>query len=535
MSFGLRWRILVTLAVTVLALIYVLPSIPGVKASVWGKFLPANEINLGLDLKGGMHLTLEVEVDKALETTLVQFGQELKEEARDEQIVLLRPRVREDKTLEMLLVNKADEEKLKALMEKKRFSEQVEITSHEETEDGKQLLIFSMKPVFRENLAKMTLEQAVKTIRNRIDEFGVAEPDIRKQQDNRIQVQLPGLNDTQRAKNIIGQTAHLEFKLVDEAADVGVALKGIVPPGSELAFLYKKMADGSETKEPMVLKKEALFTGQYIADAGTRFDEYGKPEVSLTFSPRGARVFERVTGDNVKKRMAIVLDGKIHSAPVIQDRIAGGQARITGHFTTEEAHDLAIVLRAGSLPAPVKVLEERTIGPSLGQESIEKGIRSALIGGAVVAFFVLIYYAFAGVVANVALMLNILLIMACMAAFGATLTLPGIAGIILTIGMAVDANVLIYERIREELKNGLAPKQAIQEGFSRATLTIFDSNLTTVITGIILYQFGTGPIRGFAVTLIIGLVASMFTAIFVARVFFDLWTKWHKSGASLSI
>jgi len=257
--------------------------------------------------------------------------------------------------------------------------------------------------------------------------------------------------------------------------------------------------------------------------------------VSMTFNSRGARIFGRVTGENVKERLAIVLDGEVYSAPVIQDKITGGRAQITGRFSTDEAHDLAIVLRAGALPAPVNVLEERSVGPSLGQESIDKGVKAALLGGALVLLFMALYYSFAGVVADLVLVLNIVLIMAGLAAFGATLTLPGIAGIILTIGMAVDANVIIFERIREEIRRGLTPRAAIDEGYSKATLTILDANVTTVIAAIILYQFGTGPIRGFAVTLTLGILASMFTAIFVSRILFDLWTAKRKPGAALSI
>jgi preprotein translocase subunit SecD len=322
---------------------------------------------------------------------------------------------------------------------------------------------------------------------------------------------------------------------VDEEADVAKAVKGIVPPGDALYQLQQRRADGSYAAQPIVLKNDVVMTGQYITDAKTQFDSYGQAYVSLTFNNRGARIFERVTGNNVKKRLAIVLDGKVYSAPTIQERISGGRASITGHFTTEEAHDLSIVLRAGSLPAPVTILEERSVGPSLGQESIDKGVFSTALGMILVLCFMVIYYRFAGMVADLALVLNIVLILAGLAAFGATLTLPGIAGIILTIGMAVDANVLIFERIREELRKGLSARAAIKEGFGRATLTILDANVTTIIAAIILYQFGTGPIRGFAVTLTLGICASMFTAIFVSRIIFDLWLEKRKPGAKLSV
>ncbi len=533
MQGSLRWRVILIIIVLILGMIYALPSVPGIESSGLTKILPDNKINLGLDLKGGIHLTLGVDVQKAIENSLAQMGQDIRSEAREENILVLRPRVLQEGKLQFLLLKKEQQKPLEDLLEQK-FSH-LKIESRESLGQGKVKYVLSLTPKYKEHLTRLTLDQAIKTIRNRIDQFGVAEPDIRRQEGNRIQVQLPGLDDPQRAIKIIGKTAHLEFKLVDDEADIQKALKGILPPGRELAFIYKKMPDGTMSKQPIVLRKEVVLTGEYITDANTAFDSYGRAYVSLSFNNRGARIFERVTGENVKKRLAIVLDGKVYSAPVIQEKISGGRASITGHFTTEEAHDLAIVLRAGSLPAPVHIMEERSVGPSLGQESIEKGVFSALIGGAVVLIFMIIYYGFAGVIADIALLFNILLIMAGLAGFGATLTLPGIAGIILTIGMAVDANVLIFERIREELRRGLSPRAAIDEGFGRATLTILDANVTTIIAAIILYQFGTGPIRGFAVTLTLGILASMFTAIFVSRAFFDLWLARRKAGTTLSI
>jgi preprotein translocase subunit SecD len=409
------------------------------------------------------------------------------------------------------------------------------IKNTEPLEGGRLRYELAMTPKYRQHLERMTLDQAVKTIRNRIDQFGVAEPDIRKQpQDNRIQVQLPGLEDPQRAIEVIGKTAHLEFKIVEEDVDLEKAQKGILPPGVELRTLREETPGGAVRETPIAVRKEAAMTGETIVDAHTSFDNFGQPYVSLTFNSRGARQFARVTGENTGRRMAIVLDGTVYSAPVIQEKITGGRASISGRFTTDEAHDLSIVLRAGSLPAPVNILEERSVGPSLGQESINRGVKSALLGGLVVLAFMVVYYGFGGLVADLVLVLNILLIMAGLAAFGATLTLPGIAGIILTIGMAVDANVLIFERIREELDKGLNPTAAVDEGYGRATLTILDANVTTIIAAIILYQFGTGPVRGFAVTLTLGILASMFTAIFVSRIMFDLWlTKVKRTALSI--
>jgi preprotein translocase subunit SecD len=409
------------------------------------------------------------------------------------------------------------------------------VASRTVQDDGKVRYALSMDPKWRRTFEAESLDQAVKIIRNRADAFGVAEPDIRKQEGNRIQVQLPGLDDPERAKRNISRTAHLEFKLVDDGADLAKAVAGVVPPGRELIMLQgHRNVDGTYSEQPLVVFKDAALTGERITNAFVGFESAGS-YVGLHFDAQGARIFARVTGENVGKRLAIILDGKASSAPVIQDKIAGGRATITGRFTDQEAHDLAGVLRSGALPAPITILEERTVGPSLGQESIDKGLFAGLIGAVLVVAFMVAYYGLSGVIADLALALNIVLIMAGLAAFGATLTLPGIAGIVLTIGMAVDANVIIFERIREELRRGLTAKAAIEEGFSRATVTILDANITTVIAAAILYQFGTGPVRGFAVTLILGIVSSMFTAIFVSRIIFDLWTARKDAGAALSI
>ncbi len=531
MKGSLRWRIALTLVVTLLAVIYALPSVTP-ENSPLRSFLPKDTINLGLDLMGGIHLTLGVEVDKAVENALAQTGQDLRALSREDDIIVLRPSVTPEMQLEFVLLKSEQQEQLDALL-KKSYSI-LQLRNKTPLDDGKIKYQMGFSNEYTDYIETMALDQAVKTIRNRIDQFGVTEPDIRKQQDYRIQVQLPGLDDPQRAIDILGKTAHLEFKLVDEDADLEKAKQGIIPPGDELNTLRRHNPDGTYTDSPIVLKKDALMTGEHITDANTNFDSYNQPYVLLNFNNTGSRLFERITGENVKKRLAIVLDGKVYSAPVIQEKIMGGRASISGRFTVDEARDLAIVLRAGALPAPVKVLEERSVGPSLGQESIDAGINSALIGGCLVLLFMLVYYGFGGVVADIVLGLNILLIMAGLAGFGATLTLPGIAGIILTIGMAVDANVLIFERIREELDKGLTPRAAVDEGYGRATLTILDANVTTIIAAVILYQFGTGPIRGFAVTLILGILASMFTAIFVSRIFFDLWLQ-RKKAAKLSI
>lgn len=293
-----------------------------------------------------------------------------------------------------------------------------------------------------------------------------------------------------------------------------------MPIGSEIYYQMSDSANGS--KVPFLLKKRTLLTGEYLTDARVNFDsQFNDPYVSIEFNAKGARIFEQITADNIHKRLAIVLDNKVYSAPTIQDKISGGRAQITGNFTMEEARDLAIVLRAGALPAPVKIIEERTVGPTLGADSIKKGLISMAVGGSIVVLFMMIYYTGAGLIADFALIINILLIGAGLAAFQATLTLPGIAGIILTIGMAVDANVLIFERIREEIRLGVSPVAAITNGFDRAALTILDANVTTLIAAVVLFQFGTGPVKGFAVTLTLGILSSLFTALFVSRVIFE--------------
>ena len=495
----------VALLVFGLCLVYALPSVPYIGTAL-ENVLPSKKINLGLDLKGGIHLTLGVDVAKAVSNSLALAGQDIRRLAKDEKIVVLHPRVVGNDKLEFALPRVDDEAKLQEILQK----------------NFPQLNVAEFRPEEISRIEDMALDQALRTIRNRIDQFGVAEPDIRKQEGNRIQVQLPGLSDPRRAVQILGQTAHLEFHLVRDDVDPN---KAVLPSGVMALPLLEKGHDGSETATRLIaVEKDAMLSGEDVADAQPTFEK-NRASVSLSFNSRGATLFENVTGENVGRRMAIVLDDKVYSAPVIQQRIAGGRAVITGQFTTQEATDLAIVLRAGSLPAPVSVLEERTVGPSLGQESIDSGINAALVGAAAVVVFMAIYYGMSGVIADVMLCFTMLIVMAGMAGFGATLTLPGIAGIVLTIGMAVDANVLIYERIREELHLGLSPLAAVKAGFERATISITDSNLTTIIATVLLYQFGTGPIRGFAVTLSLGIVASMFTAIFVSRAIFEYWAR----------
>ncbi|MBC7188716.1 protein translocase subunit SecD, partial [Candidatus Aerophobetes bacterium] len=337
---------------------------------------------------------------------------------------------------------------------------------------------------------------------------------IARQGDTRIVVDLPGIEDPQRAIDLIGKTALLEFKLIDEKGDIKEALEGNIPPGDEILY-------DSEGKAYLV-KAETLLTGRAIKDARVEIGQWGQPYVALEFTPEGAEKFADITGKHVGERLAIILDNVVKSAPVIKTRITGGKAVIEGNFTMEEANELRIVLKSGALPVPLKIIQNTTIGPSLGKDSIRKGLISGIIGLIGVLVFMGVYYKKAGLIADLALFLNLLFIMASLAALKATLTLPGIAGIILTIGMSIDANVIIFERIREELKKERAPRSALDVGYSRALRTILDANITTLITALILFQFGTGPVKGFATTLSIGILASLFTAVIVTKSIFNL-------------
>lgn len=532
---SLSWRLIVVAFALVFGLIFTLPSIESVRQSPLGKILPGNQVNLGLDLKGGIHLTLGVDLEKALANSLSQGGQDIKASAQEKEMTIIRQVMPDPRRLEFVLATPDKRTDFEDLL-KKQFSG-MRVIKSEVVDDGKVKYTVSFTPEYVKNLEGLTVDQAVKTIRNRIDQFGVAEPDIRKQAGNRIQIQLPGLKDPDRAIALVGKTAHLEFKIADDSVDPAKIAKGQLPPGREIVMeRIGAGRPGEYTERPLVVKSEAVMTGEHIADARVSFDQNNaQPYVGLTFTPRGAKIFERVTGENLKKRMAIILDGKAYSAPVIQDKIAGGKATITGRYTETEARDLAVVLRAGALPAPVNVLEQRTVGPSLGQESIDNGIMSVGVACVAIALFMLVYYGFSGVIANVALVLNVVLIMAGLAMFGATLTMPGIAGIILTMALSVDANIIIFERIREEIRLGLPSRASIKEGFMRGALTILDANVTTGIAALVLYEFGTGPIKGFAVTLLLGIVASMFTAIFVSRTLMDAWMSGKKAEVKLSI
>jgi preprotein translocase subunit SecD len=527
----LQWRGILVLVVVAIALVYLTPSLSKTLPPWWPSILPKEKIHLGLDLKGGIHLVLEVQAQKAVESHLERMVEDIRFDLRKSKIRYQELKRSGPDRISLTLLRPEDRKAAETMIEKD-FSDFT--VASRPLGGGNLTLELVLSEKAQQHIRQMAVDQAVETITNRIDQFGVAEPDIRPQGRDRILVQLPGIKDPQRAIDIIGKTALLEFKLVDEENSLEEALRGNIPPGDEI--LYEIAGEpGNQRKIPYLLKKRAVLTGEYLTDARVQIDtRYNEPYVSLSFDSRGARLFEQITGANIKKRLAIVLDNTVYSAPVIQDRIAGGRAQITGRFSMEEARDLAIVLRAGALPAPVKIIEERTVGPSLGRDSIQKGLKSMIIGGLSVILFMLIYYKFAGALADLALLLNIIFIAAGLAFFGATLTLPGIAGIILIIGMAVDANVLIFERIREELRLGKTPRAAVDGGYSKALVTILDANITTLIAALVLFQFGTGPIKGFAVTLSIGIIASLFTAIFITRLIFDYFIlEWGMKRISI--
>ena len=364
---------------------------------------------------------------------------------------------------------------------------------------------------------KDAVNVALEIIRNRVDQFGVSEPTISRQGTDRIIVDLAGIEDTQRAVELIGKTALLEFKLVDEKGDLNKALEGKLPPDDEILYEY---VDGNP--RPYLIKRETLLPGRFIKDTRVEIDSWGQPYIALEFDSEGAQIFAEITGTHVGERLAIVLDNVVKSAPVIKTRIPEGKAVIEGRFTLEEANELRIILKSGALPIPFDIIQNTTVGPSLGRDSIRKGLVSGVIGFIGVVLFMGIYYRKAGLIADMALCLNLLFLLAALAALKATLTLPGIAGIILTIGISIDANVIIFERIREELRHERAPRSAVDTGYSKALRTILDANITTLIVALILFQFGSGPIKGFATTLSIGILASLFTAMVVTRVTFNL-------------
>lgn len=521
---GAGWRIALIIAFIVLSAVYLVPTLAPKLPDWWQGMLPKDKIHLGLDLQGGTHLVLEVETDKAVEGTLDLVATDLEDVLNSKNLRFKRiSRTGGDK-VSIVLYEKDTADAVQKLL-KEKYRDYEVIPSIEE--GGLIGVALRMKEQDIQDRKDKAVAQALETIRNRIDQFGVSEPVIARQGINQIVVQLPGIKDPQRAIALIGRTARLEFKMVKEGVSPA---GGAVPDDSEV--LFEKQTDsatGATTEIPLVVQKKALITGDLLTDAQVRIDsQFNQPYVSIEFNALGARLFDQITAANVNKRFAIVLDSNVYSAPVIRERISGGSAQISGNFTEKTASDLAIVLRAGALPAPVKIIQNVTVGASLGKDSIDKGLMAGGIGVLLVIIFMAIYYKLSGMVANLGMVLNIGYLMGAMSALGATLTLPGIAAIVLLVGMSVDSNVIIFERIREELRVGKSPKSALEAGYDKAFLTIMDSHVTALITAAVLFQFGTGPVKGFAVSLSLGIMINLFTSLMGTKVIFDLFL--HKGN-----
>lgn len=524
-------------AATLLSVMFFLPSTP--LNSSMPEWLQGYGIVLGLDLQGGVHLVYEVDGDKAVDVTIERMTASLSNIFKEKKIEAKVVKIDSD----IIVLSDNDDVADIAINE-------FPILEIQTRSEGR--VVFTINDSEIDRIKDFAVDQALETIRNRVDQFGVSEPTIHRQAENEIVIQLPGVKDTARAIDLVGKTAILEFKLLDEDSPMAAQLPSVigpneeellleefgdkVPEGDEILFgrIYDQET-GIETKRVYLMKKQTLMTGEFLTEARVSLDQrFNEPYVGIVFDSTGAKIFEQVTGNNKKKRLAIILDNNVYSAPVIQEKISGGSAQISGSFTMQEARDLAIVLRSGSLPAPLKMLQNVTVGPSLGSDSIKAGINAGLIGALLVIVFMIVYYKMSGLIADFALVLNIVYLVGVLSAFGATLTLPGIAGIILAVGMAVDSNVLMFERIREELRLGKTPKAAIDSGYDKAFWTIFDSHVTTLITAVVLFQFGTGPIKGFAVTLGWGVFINLFTALIGTKTIFDLITD-KREMKSLSI
>jgi preprotein translocase subunit SecD len=531
-------RVLLILAVLLASIAaYVWSGHERVKMDVSGATTPGlkddlkNGIKLGLDLKGGIHLVLQVQTADAFKIESDEAASRLAEQNKIQELKIGAITPGTPGEFRVAVGPTTDLDKLQETVKK-------QIPDWEYRREGA-TWVFQLTSGARKALAEEAVKQAVETIRNRVDQFGVSEPVIAQEGADRIIVQLPGVDDPKRVKDIIKSTAFLELKLVEAGPSTDktallAATAGAVPPDAEVVEGRSNEDDPSSPKAYYLVSKAAVVTGRDIKNARPSQDQMNRPAVSFSLKAVGAEKFGNFTGTSIGKRLAIVLDGKVQSAPEIKDRISDSGI-INGSFTPERANDLALTLRSGALPAGLVYLEERTVGPSLGLDSITKGITAALFGALLVFVTMVVYYKRSGFNAVLALLLNAVILLGVLAQFGATLTLPGIAGFILTIGMAVDSNVLIFERIREELREGKSAKTAIENGFSKAFLTIVDTHVTTVVSALFLFQFGTGPVKGFAVTLIVGLCASMFTAVYVSKTIFMLEYGRRERAESVSI
>ena len=507
----------------------------------WMIAINALPMYLGLDLRGGVHFLLQVDMNGALTKAADRYAGDIRGLLRDKD-VRYAGISREGQSVQVKFRDEALRTKARGLIER----DLPDLILKDQGAAGEIILAASLRPEAQKRIQEFALQQNITTLRNRVNELGVAEPIVQQSGADRVVVQLPGVQDPGKAKDILGRTASLEVRMVDEEhadpASVQAAIGGDIPLGDEL--LYERSG------VPLLLKKLVVLTGDSIADAQPGFDQTtSEPAVHINLDGKGARVFQQLTRENIGKRMAMVLvekgKGEVITAPVIRAEIGGGRVQISGRMSVSEAKDVALLLRAGALAAPMEIVEERTVGPSLGADNIEKGWKSTLFGFCAISAFMMVYYMVFGVISVLALATNLVLLVALLSMLQATLTLPGIAAIALTLGMAIDANVLINERIREELRNGTTPQAAITAGYERAWGTIFDSNITTLIAGIALFLFGSGPIRGFAVVHCLGILTSMFSAVMVSRGMVNLLygsrkkidklpignTDWHKRNA----
>jgi preprotein translocase subunit SecD len=528
MLYFTRWKATAIILTAFVVCLFAVPNfLPEKMVQSWPKWAQRH-IVLGLDLQGGSHILLEVDTNAVRKEKLEAVRDDVRRVLRDARVgytgLVVRGnsvevRIREGSNFDQA-VDKLRElsQPLGGILGSSTGQRTLDVT----TEGGSLVRLTLTDPAILERV-RQSVEQSIQIIERRVNELGTFEPLIQRQGVDRILVQVPGLQDPTRLKELLGKTAKLDFRMVDVSIPAEQALQGRVPPDSEI--LYGTTAP----KTPYLVEKRILVSGSDLTDAQPGFDQRtNEPIVSFRFNTSGARKFAQVTQENVGKPFAIILDNQVISAPVIREPILGGSGQISGSFTVESANDLAILLRAGALPAPLTIIEERTVGPGLGQDSIAKGKLSSYVGAAMVIAFMLVTYGLFGLFANIAVAINVAMIFGILSLLNATLTLPGIAGIVLTVGIAVDSNVLIYERIREEVRGGRTPINAIDAGFSRALATILDSNITTFIAAAVLFYIGTGPVRGFAVTLGIGIITTVFTAFTLTRLIVAYWVRWRR-------
>jgi preprotein translocase subunit SecD len=527
MLYFTRWQALAIILTALVVCLCAVPNFfPEARVKTWPQWAQRHLV-LGLDLQGGSHILLEVDSNAVKKDKLDQVRDDVRRALRDAKIGYTGLAVRNDYA-EVRISKDSDVQN--ALTKLRELSQPLGgllgssgQRSLEVSDAGGGLIRLTVPPAAITERVRQAVEQSIQIVERRVNELGTVEPLIQRQGTDRILVQVPGLQDPTRLKELLGKTAKMEFRMVDLTVPPDQASGGRVPQDSEL------LPSAEGTGQSYVIKKQVLVSGGDLTDAQPGFDQRsGQPIVSFKFNTSGSRKFAQATTEHVKEPFAIVLDNKVISAPVIQEPITGGQGQISGSFTVQQANDLAILLRAGALPAPLTIIEERTVGPGLGQDSIEKGELAAYVGSIMVIVFMLVTYRLFGVFANIAVAINVAMIFGVLSLLNATLTLPGIAGIVLTVGIAVDSNVLIYERIREELRGGRNAISAIDAGFRRALPTILDSNITTFIAAAVLFYIGTGPVRGFAVTLGIGIITTVFTAFLLTRLIVAGWVRWKR-------